>query len=242
MARALEGIAPQSAERLLAPILRVLSATGLSDATILRITCQLLEDTKRRRGPAIKVIPHDSRLESIVGRWYAGIGYSHNGEPSRLRIYGKRPSFECLVRSISATLVPEDVLRDLRRLRVIRRQGQHVVLVRKFVPFASTKGLNLTAATFVAEDFLRAWEAGLLGKLRPGKGLFLRAAHNLHVERAAMSAFDAFARDQGQLLLESVDHWLAGRAARATRTHTKTRNVARLGLGIYVINDGLKIK
>ena len=242
MAPAAEEIAPEAAERLLEPIFRVLCATGLSEAAILRIAAHLLERSSSRRPRSIRLIPHDARLETVISRWYGGVGYSQHGEPAPLRISGKHPSFASLVRGVSTALSPQRALRDLVTLRVVRRAGKRVILVRKFVPFASTRGVNLTAATVVAADFLRAWEAGLLGRLKPGKGLFLRAAHNLVVGRSSVAAFDAFARHQGQLLLESVDHWLTGRADRPRRARTRSRNKARLGLGIYVINDGLQVK
>jgi hypothetical protein len=108
---------------------RVAVMTGLSRIEVKRILSSSLSATAQR--PI-----QQSRGERVIAGWMSNPGFQDaNGLPRRLSIVGARGSFGSLVRRFGGDVPPHAVLRELRRLRVVRQIGDQLELdVRKQFP------------------------------------------------------------------------------------------------------------
>lgn len=224
---------------MLAPIVRILATVGISSTDISQ-TCAREFKRALRRLPKrrLTAIDSDPRYPDMVTRWATHPRYHSNGRPADLRQSGRAPSFASLVREIEPSLAPRAVLKDWRRLKLIRlRTDGRVVLLRRFVRTKSGSEFDFRHVSRTTSDFLHALEFNILGRTQPGKGLFQRHALSYDIHPKLAPAFNKFARDQAMLLLECIDDWLARHRGSLPK---RRRKPFRLGLGIYVVNESLR--
>ena len=228
----------ESADRMIAPLVRILSAVGMSQAELVAICARHSESNRRSgRKRALKVVVRDPRYPDIITRWVTQPRYQDAGSPALLRTFGRAPSFASLVRETEPSLSPREVLSDWSRSKIVRiTRCKRVQLLERFVPTRSGKEFDLGFFATMTSDFLRAHEFNVLHGKRRGHGLFQRLAHSYDVHPRLAHDFNAFAREQAALLLESIDDWLA----RHQMPQRQTRKPNRLGMGIYVVNETVR--
>jgi hypothetical protein len=232
----------QTCGTLLGPIIRIMWAAGANKSDLAEAFQRELATCRGNQRKRVQLLDHDKNIEEVIRQWRCDPRFSDSGAPKSLRTRGRDSEFARLVRGVSEALRPASVMKRLESLRVARRdrRGQ-VRLIRQFLPFRYGRSMNLDLAVLITSDYLRALEVDLLWGRRPGRAIFLRAAQNYHVDRRAFREFDRFVRDQGGLLLESVEDWLGRRIIRSRQSNTKRNTrTARLGLGMYVINDSYR--
>lgn len=228
------------ARAMLRPLLRVLLAAGVSERELALICTRLISKHSNTRGLA-RITPLVDRapLEAIVYRWGNHFSYLERGKPARLRFRGKRPSFCDLVKSVSPHLSPILALSDLKRSRVVRTlKDGSTELISRFYPMRSARTVDIELVARMTTDFLRAQEFNLLKNPALGKGLFQRIAHNLNSDARLAPVFNQYAREQGQLFLETIDEWLVRHQPK--RSSKRRKRKIRLGVGIYVINEAMR--
>lgn len=228
------------ASRVLRPLLRVLRATGISKKQLMQV-CEnsIRELSERTPATHIKSMPHSEPLEHVVAQWVNNPVYLDQGRSMRLRVRGKKPSFQSLVKSAAPKSSPTLLLRALKRSHVLRvaRDGK-VELLSHFYPARSHGAIDLELFTKMTIDFLRTQEFNLLKNPRVGHGLFQRRAQLLNSDARLAPEFNRYAREQGQLFLEAIDEWLVRHQPKRGGPRPKKR--VRLGVGIYVINEALR--
>lgn len=232
-------IVRERAATILAPMTRILVTIGLSKDDLLSICEREFGRTMARTGRRrFNVVERNPRYPDIITRWVTHPRYHDNGRPAMLRPKGRAPSFASLVDEIEPSLSSREVLEEWRRLKIVRVQKDGKVgLLKRHVPTRSGNDLDIGLLSAAISDLLRAFEFNVLKRTRAGKGLFQRHALSYNVDPRLAPTFNQFARDQAELLLESVDDWLA----RHERPRPKRRyESARLGLGIYVVNEALR--
>lgn len=234
--------AQRSAATTLRPLLRVLLAAGLTQQQLIRICERTIGDAaKSDDGVAsLRRLPHYSTLEHVIARWANDPLYLEQGNPIRLRIRGKGPSFKSLVKAVAPKSPWRVALAVLTRNRLVKiaSDGATVRLVSRFYPMRSHGAIDLELFTTLTEDFLRTHEYNFLKNPLMGRGLFQRVAHKLDSDPRLAPLFNRYVREQGQLFLESVDEWLI-RHQPAKKRGQRRRKV-RLGVGVYVINEALR--
>lgn len=229
-----------SASKVIRPLLRVLLAAGLDGQ-------QLVDVCKRNvRGLTvdavsahIKTMPHCDPIERIVAHWVNHPTYLERGKPIPLRMKGKKPSFRSLVRSVSPNISSSFVLQALKRGRVVKLAGNgEIQLLSRFYPTRSHSVVDIELFTKMTIDFLRTLEFNIVKNPRIGHGLFQRIAHKMNADPRLAPVFNRYAREQGQLFLETIDEWLVRHQPKRAGPRPKKR--VRLGVGIYVINEALR--
>jgi hypothetical protein len=225
---------------MLRPLLRVLLATGLSRKQLIEV-CEtnILQLSGASSRSHFRALPHMEPLEHILAQWANNPVYLDAGKPMRLKMRGRRPSFSSLVKSVAPGLPPTIVLRALKRHRLVRfdRSGR-VVLLSRFHPARLNGAVDIETIARMAIDFLRTYELNLLKNPPMGHGLFQRYAQMLDSDARLAPTFNKYAREQGQLFLESIDEWLVRHQPR--KSSRRPRKRVRLGVGIYVINEALR--
>lgn len=227
------------AEKILAPLMRVLAALGLQKSELDELCSKHFKRALSGAAPRrLQLVRRDPRYADIITRWITSPDYHHAGAPARLRVFGKSPSFASLVREVQPALTPADVLKDWNRLGVVKKlRSGRVVLVRPFIPTRVGRMVDLEFFATLLADFLRAYELNFLRQFKPGGGLFQRQVVNFDVPRRLAPLFNDFARAQGALLIESIDDWLA---RHQDPPNKRRRKACRLGLGVYVVNDAIR--
>ena len=228
----------ESADRMIAPLVRILCAVGMSQAELTAICARHCASSRRSgRKRALKVVVRDPRYADIITRWVTQPRYQDAGRPAFLKASGRAPSFASLVRETEPSLSPREVLSDWSRSKIVRITGRkQVQLLERFVPTRSGKEFDLGFLATMTGDFLRAHEFNVLYGKRRGHGLFQRLAHSYDVHPKLAHDFNDFAREQAALLLESIDDWLA----RHQMPQRQRRKANRLGMGIYVVNETVR--
>lgn len=224
--------------RVLRPLLRVFLGAGLSKSQLIE-ACErnIQELPERDRSVRVEVLPHYEQLEHIVARWVNDPVYLERGRSRRLRIRGKKPSFQSLVRSVAPKSSLSVVLEALRQSHVVRvGRDKKVELVSHFYPARSQDVVYIGLFTKMAIDFLRTLEFNILKNPRIGHGLFQRIAHKANSDARLAPVFNQYVREQGQLFLEAIDEWLVRHQPKKRRGKKRVR----LGVGIYVINEALR--
>jgi hypothetical protein len=229
----------QYAGVMLAPIVRILAAVGLSAADISK-ACEQEYRNVRSRLPKTRLIAIDGdpRYPEMITRWVTHPRYQCNGKPAHLKCNGRSPSFAALVREMAPSRTARAVLDDWRQLKLVRvRPDGRVMLLRRFVRTRSGREFDLRHVARTMGDFLHSLELNILESTRPGKGLFQRHAVSYDVSARLAPNFNVFARNQAMQLLECIDDWLARhRMPRSARR----RKQFRLGLGIYVVDESIR--
>jgi len=230
----------ECARQMLRPLLRVLLAAGIDQRQLVQVCEQVVQQLSSRAVVA-RITPLLNRkpLEVIVARWASHSAYLDRGKPIRLRLRGKRPSFQELVKTVSAGYSPSLALRNLQRSHVVRiARDRKVELVSRFYPVRSHGAVDIEPFSKMTTDFLRAHEFNLLKNPALGRGLFQRIAHKLNSDSRLAPTFNRYVREQGQLFLETVDEWLVRHQPK--RSSLRRKKNVRLGVGIYVINEALR--
>jgi Family of unknown function (DUF6502) len=228
----------ESASRIVAPLVHILSAVGITEAELNGICERHYKSARRsRKRRVLKVVVRDPRYPDIITRWVTQPRYQDTGRPALLRAFGRSPSFASLVRETEPSLSPQEVLRDWRRAKIVRLTShKRVKLLERFVPTKSGNEFDFGFLATMTSDFLRAHEFNVLHGKRRGHGLFQRLAHSYDVHPRLATDFNSFAREQAALLLESIDDWLA----RHQMPKRGAQKPIRLGMGIYVVNETVR--
>lgn len=224
------------AKAMLAPIIRILATAGLSQSDMMQLCAsEFWKAQQRVHRKRLRAVDRDPCYPDVITRWATHPRYLKNGTPAELRSSGRAPSFASLVRETKPSLAPRRVLRDWRRMKLVRlRRDGRVVLLCRFVPTISGNEYDLRFMSTTMKDFLGALEFNILEGTPPDRRVFQRTAQRYDVQPKLAPEFNQFACDQAMRLLESVDDWLARHESATPGRH---RKAGRLGLGIYVVNE-----
>ncbi len=228
------------ARKILRPVLRLLLASGLEKKELMALCERMLQRLPERSMPAqLKSLPHCAPLERLVARWVNNSSYLDQGIPMRLRLRGRQPSFQGLVKSAAPSLSWSFALDSLRRAGVAKvGSDRRVQLLSHFYSTRLGGFVDIELGTTMLVDFLRTHEFNILKNPRAGRGLFQRIAHNLNSDAHLAPLFNQYVREQGQSFLEAMDEWLIRHQPR--RQGPRRSKPVRLGVGIYVINEALR--
>ena len=228
------------ARRVLRPLFRLLLAAGLEKKELVALTAQTIGRLPEHSTHAqLRSLPYCRPLEKLVARWVTNPRYLDEGHPMRLRMRGRHPSFQSLVKSVTPKMPCALALDALKRTRIARvTSDRKVELLSHFYSMRVAGFVDIEVVTTIVVDFLRTHEFNILKNPQAGRGLFQRIAHHQNSDPKLAPVFNQYAREQGQSFLEAMDEWLL---RHQPRHHGKRRRKrVRLGVGIYVINEALR--
>ncbi|MCP9471659.1 MAG: DUF6502 family protein [Nitrospira sp.] len=220
-------------------------------ATVSRIA--ILTGLTRKEVQAILARPTDkhhsideeyNRAVRVIGGWLKDPAFSDGrGHPAPLPLYGKRGSFEALVKAYSGDIPARAVLDELLRTGAVKRlkNGSVCLRSRGYVPQHSApeklRILGTDTADLIATIDHNIYEA-------PDRPLFQRKVMYDNVPLEAAKEFRAVAAARAQEFLEAMDRWLADRDRDVNPSSTGSGRV-RTGIGIYhfeEIVEGVRIQ
>ena len=177
----------------------------------------------------------DETVESAVLRlWHRLPRYiDSNANPTPLRLYGRAPSVESLVRIQGASSKTKTVIRGLRSVGLIRRTASG-----RYLPSedsATISQLHPLSIEHVAKSVMRLLGT-VLRNTDPSSSktpLIERSSRVPDLSRSEAKAFAVFTHQQGLAYLQSVDDWLETRrvSSGAKKSRGKSKHV---GAGVHL--------
>lgn len=177
----------------------------------------------------------DETVESAVLRLWHRVPRYINAEadPIPLRLYGRVPSVESLVRMQGIAMDPRLVIKGLRSAGLIRSAGRG-----RYLPCADTATighLHPISVEHVAKSVMRMLGTVLRNtdKRRSRSPLLERSARVPDLDLASAREFAKFTRRQGLAYLQAVDDWLEARRVNAKKGGSGSRKRS-IGAGVHL--------
>jgi len=174
-----------------------------------------------------------NRSARVIAGWTRDADFlTKRGKPGVLAMEGSK-GFQELVKRYSGDMTPRAMLEELERLEVVEITSQNRVKLRgrAYLPLRN----DLDTIRILGTD-----TADLIETIHhnfdkdKSQRLFQRKVMYLHIPERHIDAFRQVAATESQTLLERLDSWLA---SRDTEPRSAGKAGARLGLGIYQINE-----
>lgn len=210
---------------------RISTVTGLNRREVSRLTQASNEGAPTRT-------TRSSPATQVFTRWVADPSLkTAKGKPLPLRRQGPAPSFEELARSVNRDVHPRSLLEELRRLGLVRIDGDTVRLVREsFVPEGDAARMLGFLGSNVG-DHLRAAVVNVLSD--PPQHLE-QAVFADELSQVSLVEVRKVMRAQWQALLEATVP-LLHRLIEADRTAKNTRD-QRVRVGLYMFSEPMTTK
>jgi hypothetical protein len=187
------------------------------------------------KSPRKKELATNRIIGAVFYRWFRDPLYLNpDATPKALRIKGKRPSLENLIRAEAVRgQAVEDLLQKIIKLRLVKKEKRST----RYLPVSQVAVFQTASPELI--QHIGASFARLLSTVQYNT----RPEHRDHplVERAAsveglpksqISAFREFSRAQAQSYLATIDDWLERRRV-APSSAARGRQVVPAGVHIY---------
>lgn len=202
-------------------------ATGLTRKDVSAVVSHLAG----RRSQLLSRTKEQRALRVLRGWMSDPRFHAPNGRPAELQTRGEGATFQVLVRQYAGDVTPAAVLRELERMRAVRITPAKTLRVR----FRRNTSPNrwterVTELTRLFGDFAETVSGPRVVGDRP-EFFGFRECQGLSPDEVAR--FQRTFGRRGAALLESFEHWLAGRE--------RKRPIAggsRIGLGVYLVRGG----
>jgi len=175
----------------------------------------------------------DETVESAVLRlWHRDHRYiDDEANPVPVRLYGRAPSVESLVRMQRSAVDAKSVIAGLRSVGLIKRAGAG-----KYLPASETATISFLhplSIEHVAKSVMRLLGTVLRNtdKSRARLPLIERSARVPDLDPADSQAFAKFTREQGIAYLQAVDDWLE---THRIGSSTKGKVGSSIGAGVHL--------
>ena len=206
-------------------ISRVSILTGFSRREVRRLR-DLLDEEK-----PVSFERHNAATR-VLTAWYSDDDYTEgDGLPRPLLAAGENPSFETLCSRFASDVPATTMLKELRHVGAVDEgeDGRLIAKTRYYMPVLMDPEQMLRSGS-VLQD-IGTTVAYNLHREKDQPTRFERFAFNDRVPVSAVPAFREFVEKEGQAFLERVDAWLT------QQEDTEAKDVVRLGLGAYWIED-----
>jgi hypothetical protein len=213
---------------------RVLARCGCSASDILqafRDACERLP--KKNPATPLKAQRELSNASHILTVWFSDTLYlDRAGKPIWLPVRGAAPSLEALVARVDPTLDVEDLVRYLRRTKVLKRNGARYAPRRRILSLRGAQGPEVFRNLRSLVGLLRTLEHNMQPK-RATRSWFEYWAENPAFPVRGRAAFDTRLDDLGMKFLHAID---ADMHRREVERAPGERTV-RMGVGVYRFED-----
>lgn len=233
-------MASQRRQRMVADYARMLGSmfnsmrkSGLRNAELKDI-CALALKRSVRDGQSDLTRPTIVSIAALVfDAWHRDRRYlDSDAEPIPIRLLGKAPSVEALVRGTEAHVSPSSVARQLRASGLLVASGRY-----RYKPADRTAFITGLDSAIQNQYIARA-SATLLKTIRhnvrcgrESSRLIERIAEVPDLPQRKAAEFRRFARAQGAEFLRTLNDWLESRRAR--RLSMRSARTARAGIHLY---------
>jgi len=178
-----------------------------------------------------------SNASRVLSAWYQDADFTDKkGKPMDLVPDGEGSSFAELLRRYAGDIPPSAMLWELKHVGAVTdtKEGKLRVLTRYYMP-AKLDPDSILRFGEVLQDLGSAVFHNISRKDdEPAR--FEGRAHNLNIDPAAADKFRKLIAERGEEFLEEIDEWLTAHEITPSKA-SRTGKRARLGIGIYLIED-----
>ena len=179
----------------------------------------------------------------VVSRWLRDPTYlNHAGRPVDLPLRGER-SISALMKAEQVPYSPSKMLALLIEFGTVTKVGAtRYRLIRQSLNYVIPEYLPFEPNFRFLVDAAHACSGGA-GVTSQAPRLFWHTAASTKIQRKHFPAFLQFANQRGLLLMREIDDWLESHEVRKAQGTTKaigTKNMRRIGLGLFGICADLK--
>ena len=220
----------------LSAVLNYLALGGATKKELKALTSQALSELKVKSHAGRKVFIGDSSdsaaSAAAIQRWYIERRLTtSDGSPKPLRLFGRAPSVENLLRRDKSTTPARTIAAELLRLRLLKRTrkgeylptGRHIIIhshhpftyeqhARTMVRLLKTVGQNASANS-------------------SREVLIERCARVKQLPHNKLQAFRDFTNQQGEVFIDSINDWLESH--NALETVKRRSNVTEAGVHVF---------
>lgn len=198
------------------------------------------ENAPNSTSTAHTLYPYTSEIGELLTYWHQSTEYlDENGEPARIRITGKSPSFRHLAQLKAPKIDVSYLLSELERLGAVSLDGNKLIRVHmRSFPVYEDKRLAAQHTLNVLYGFIKTLRHNLDSSPSNSDQLFHRVAWNNDFNTQEIPALKIRVKRYGQSFLESFDDWLMRKALPRTRKTKLGTKRAKVSIGVYLSIDG----
>ena len=213
---------------------RVLARCGCSASDILaafRDACERLPTKNQgERNTAQRELRNASHILTV---WFSDALYlDRSGKPIALPVRGTPPSLEALVARVDPTLDVEDLVRYLRRVKALKREGSFYRPRTRILSLRGAQGPEVFRALRSLVGLLRTLEHNMQPKSAT-RSWFEYWAENPTFPVRARAAFDTRLDELGMKFLHAIDTDMH----RCEVERRPGERTVRIGVGVYRFED-----
>lgn len=225
--------------RMFASIFDFMRKAGISDRDIKNICALALEDVSMRADPGIPDSDGIASAAMVLDAWHRNRSYLDKAaRPRAIRLLGRSPSVEALIRSEGIHKNPPALARKLVQLGLVARTTS-----RRYEPVSRTAlvgKLDPVIQQYVARSsaaLLRTIKNNVTSSKR-ARRLIERFAEVPDLPTHKLAEFRRFTEIQGRVFLHTLNEWLESHRARRKRASQK--DTARVGVHVYAYIESRK--
>ena len=224
----------------LSAVLGYLALGGATRRDLKALTLRALSELKVKKRAGLKAFIGDSTdsaaSEAAIQRWYIERRLTtSDGSPKPLRLLGRAPSVENLLRRDKTTTPARAIAAELLRLGLLKRTrkgeylptGRHIIIHRHH-PFTYEQH----ARTMVRLLKTVGQNASTNGSKEV---LIERCARVKQLPLNKLQAFRDFTNQQGEVFIDNVNDWLESH--NALETVKRRSNVTEAGVHVFAFTD-----
>ena len=220
--------------KVLVTIFELMLRGGLRKSELLPICISSLKRAETRVDLGLRSEPSDLVTVALVlDAWHRNRRFlTTRGLPKPLRLYGPSPSVEALVKLQKVQTRASEVVRHLRKVRLIVRCGPSMYKPTSDSAVISARNpLVLQHVGKALSTFVDTVGRNVRNSAAPAR-LIERFAEVPDLPRCHVNAFQNFTQMQGRNLLRTVNDWLESRRVLG-RGRQRPRKTVRAGIHTY---------
>gem|GEM_PF-1532154 len=188
------------------------------------------------RSAAHTLYPHTSAIGNLLKIWHQEPDYLDNaGNPARIRLSGRRPSFQILAQRAIPSIDRSFLLSELERLGAISiDEGKFVRLHMRSIPMYEDKRLAVQHTLSTLNGFIKTLCHNLEVSNSNSNQLFHRIAWTSDFNKREIQALKVRVKRHGQNFLESCEDWIMQKSLPKSSKSNHGLQSAKVSVGVYL--------
>lgn len=220
------------ARRAITALTVALLRQGISPSQIERMCDRAISSTQKTSAKDFSVpVSKDSAIfGTALAIWFRDPRFvDHEGNPRPLRVHGRSPSVEALLRAAGVRRNSTQTASQLVDAKLLKPVAKN-----RYVPSgrsAKITSIDTYLAEHIANGVLRLLETAHFNFTRIGKRepLLQRASSVRNLPKRLKGEFREYVNEQGNAFVTNVDDWLEARCVRGSRGKSRAIRVAHAG-------------
>lgn len=188
------------------------------------------------KSAAHTLYPYTSEIGEMLTFWHQSPEYlDDKGNPARIRVGGKGPSFQRLAQLKAPKIDGSYLLSELERLGTVSIDQRKLISVHmRSFPVYEDKRLAAQHTLDVLNGFIKTLHHNLDSSPSNSDQLFHRIAWNDNFDNREIPALKVRVKRLGQSFLESFDDWITRKALSKTRKTKAASKSSKVSIGVYL--------